>query len=158
MSEKIKMTKEGLANLKAELEDLKVTKRDEIAEKIRVARSYGDLSENSEYDEAKNEQAIVEARIAVLEEQVKNVEVIDESMLSSDVVAIGTTVTLLDVEYNEEMVYKIVTTVEGKNATDTLTVDSPVGEAILNKSAGDEVIVNAPIGEIKYKILNISVK
>lgn len=157
MSNTIKMTKEGYATLQAELNELKVEKRAEIAEKIRVARGYGDLSENSEYDEAKNEQALVEARIAQIEDQLKNAEILDTDSLSAETVSIGTKVTLLDLEYDEEMVYKIVTTVEGKNAVDTLTVDSPVGEAILGKAEGDEVTVKAPVGEIRYKIVKITV-
>ena len=156
MSEKIQMTKEGILSLRTELEELKIVKRNEIAEKIRVARGHGDLSENSEYDEAKNEQAVVEARIATLESQLKNIEEIDENSLTTDRVSIGTKVTLLDLEFDEEMEYKLVTTLEGKNAIDTLTVDSPVGEAILGKCEGDSVTVKAPIGEIKYKILKIS--
>ena len=153
-SESVDMTREEYVTLKKELEMLKTVKRDEISEKIRVARGFGDLSENSEYDEAKNDQAHLEARIQRLEEQLKHVCILDN--VNTDCVAVGAKIVLLDMEYDEEATYRIVSTAGSADGMDTITATSPVGQAILGKNAGDEVLVHAPNGKnIWFKIVSI---
>ncbi|MEG1972286.1 MAG: GreA/GreB family elongation factor, partial [Oscillospiraceae bacterium] len=122
------MTREEFTTLRDELENLKTVKRDEVSEKIRIARGFGDLSENSEYDEAKNDQAQLEARISRLEEQLKNVSIVEH--ITTEFVVVGTKVTLLDVEYNEEKQFRISSSA-GSDDDDTITTTSPVGMAIL---------------------------
>ena len=156
MAKAIKLTDEGLANLKAELEKLKTEGRTDIAEKIKIARGYGDLSENSEYDEAKNEQAKIEARIVEIEAMLKNVEIIDENAVKSDEIAIGSTVKVYDVEFDEECEYRVVGSAEANPAKGLISDESPVGKALLGRKAGEEITVEAPAGEIKLKILAIS--
>ena len=157
MPNEILMTVEGYNDLKKELDKLRTEKRSEISEKIRIARGFGDLSENSEYDEAKNEQAIVEAKIATLEEQLKKARLIERDKISTDKVSVGTTVTILDVEFDEEMTYRVASSVESNHSTvETITDESPVGRALLGHSAGDEVAVIVPSGStVKFKILKI---
>ncbi len=159
MAEKIvSLTLEGKAKLQAELAELKSTKREEIAEKIKVARSYGDLSENSEYDEAKNEQAIVESRIATLESILKNAVIVEDDAAveeSENEVWLGNTVTVLDMETNEELVYDIVSSVEADPLNGKISDDSPLGRAVLGKSAGQIVEVDAPVGVLNYKIVSV---
>ena len=155
MAQEILLTAEGYEELKNELQQLKTVKRTELAEKIKTARGFGDLSENSEYDEAKNEQAIVEARILSLEEQLKVVRVVDRTALDKDVVNIGSVVKLLDCRFNEELEYRIVSSVEGGSASNTLTDKSPVGEAVMGHKAGETVEVHAPKGVFSLKILEI---
>ena len=159
MAEKIvSLTLEGKAKLEAELAELKSTKCEEIAEKIKVARSYGDLSENSEYDEAKNEQAIVESRIAKLEATLKNAVIVeDEDTAESDddKIWLGNTVTVLDVEMEEELTYDIVSSIEADPMNGKISDDSPLGKAILGGKVGDIIEVEAPIGTLQYKILNV---
>ena len=155
MAQEILMTAEGYEELKNELQQLKTVKRAEVADKIKTARGFGDLSENSEYDEAKNEQAIMEARILTLEEQLKVVKVVDKDALQKDVVNIGSTVKLLDCEFNEEMEYRIVSSVEGSGSGNSLTDKSPVGEAVMGHKVGDIVEVHAPKGSVSLKILEI---
>jgi transcription elongation factor GreA len=158
MPGEILMTIEGFNELKKELEELRTVRRNEISEKIRVARGFGDLSENSEYDEAKNEQAIVEAKIATLEDQLKKARLIQRDQISTDKVSIGTTVTILDVEFDEEMSYRIASSVESNHsAMETITDESPVGKALLGHSVGEEVEVIVPSGStVRFKILDIS--
>ena len=157
MPNEILMTVEGYNDLKKELDKLRTEKRSEISEKIRIARGFGDLSENSEYDEAKNEQAIVEAKIATLEEQLKKARLIERDKISTDKVSVGTTVTILDVEFDEEMTYRVASSVESNHSTvETITDESPVGRALLGHSVGDEVAVVVPSGStVKFKILKI---
>ena len=155
MAQEILLTAEGYEELKNELQQLKTVKRTELAEKIKTASGFGDLSENSEYDEAKNEQAIVEARILTLEEQLKVVRVVDRTALDKDVVNIGSVVKLLDCRFNEELEYRIVSSVEGGSASNTLTDKSPVGEAVMGHKAGETVEVHAPKGVFSLKILEI---
>ncbi len=155
MAQEILLTAEGYEELKNELQQLKTVKRTELAEKIKTARGFGDLSENSEYDEAKNEQAIVEARILTLEEQLKVVRVVDRTALDKDVVNIGSVVKLLDCRFNEELEYRSVSSVEGGSASNTLTDKSPVGEAVMGHKAGETVEVHAPKGVFSLKILEI---
>lgn len=156
MANEILMTAEGYQKLKEELEDLKTVKRGEVSEKIRVARGFGDLSENSEYDEAKNEQAIVEARIQTLEEQLKNAKILDRDQLSTQTVSVGTKVKILDMEFNEEMEYRIVGSIESNQSMDTITDESPVGKGLLGHKVGDIVDIKVPAGVLQFKVLEIT--
>ncbi len=155
MAKTIKVTEDGLLKLKNELETLKTEGRADIAEKIKVARGYGDLSENSEYDEAKNEQAKIEARIAEIEAMLKNVEIIEDVAGDSQTVVIGVNVKVLDIEFDEECDYRVVGSTEADPMQGKISDDSPLGKALLGKTIGDEVIVDAPAGELKFKILEI---
>ena len=156
MAKTIKITEDGLVKLKQELETLKTTGRADIAEKIKVARGYGDLSENSEYDEAKNEQAKIEARIVELESMLKNVEIIEDVKGSAKTVVIGVKVKALDMEFDEECEYRVVGSTEANPLEGKISDESPLGKALLGKTVGDQVIVDAPAGELKFKILEIS--
>lgn len=155
-AKEIIMTTEGLKKLEDELEELKVVRRKEIAEKIKQALAFGDLSENSEYDEAKNEQAQVEARIAQIESMLKVAKVLKDDNINTDSVSVGTTVKLLDVEFDEEEEYHIVGPTEADPSKNKLSYESPVGKALLGKKVGDTVDVEAPVGMIQFKILDIS--
>ena len=156
MANEIVMTKEGYDDLVKELNELKTTRRAEISEKIRVARGFGDLSENSEYDEAKNEQAIVEARILTLEYQLKNVKIIEKSDTVKGTVSLGSFVTIRDVEFGDEMTYRIISSVESSNDMSTITDESPVGKALLGHKAGETVEVTIPSGaQIEYQIIKV---
>ncbi len=156
MAKTIKLTDDGLKNLQDELEHLKTNGRADIAEKIKVARGYGDLSENSEYDEAKNEQAKIEARILEIETMLKNVEIIADVKGKAKSVVIGVKVKVLDMEYDEEDIYRVVGQTEADPRNGKISDESPVGKALLGKKVGDEVVVEAPDGEFKLKILEIS--
>lgn len=156
MAKQIRLTDEGLKKYEQELEYLKTVMRKEIAEKIKVALSFGDLSENSEYDEAKNEQATVEARIYELEEMLKNVKIIDDNEINTEKVTIGSKVKVLDLEYNEEFVYKVVGSAEADPKRGQISDESPVGKALLGHAVGDQVTAEAPAGEISFKIIEIS--
>ena len=155
MAKPIQLTKEGLEKLKTELEHLKTVGRTDIAEKIRVARGYGDLSENSEYDEAKNEQAKIEARIIELEKMLENVLLIEEDV-DTDCVTLGVTVTVWDEEFEEELTYKVVGSAEADPMNGLISDDSPVGRSLLGSKIGDEVSAETPMGELKFKIVGIS--
>ena len=155
MAKTIKVTEAGLTKLKDELENLKTVGRADIAEKIKVARGYGDLSENSEYDEAKNEQAKIEARIVEIEAMLKNVEIIEDVKGDSQTVVIGVKVKALDMEFDEECEYLVVGSTEADPINGKISDESPLGQALLGKKIGDEVIVDAPAGELKFKILEI---
>ena len=155
MANEIVMTKEGYDDLVKELAELKTTRRAEISEKIRIARGFGDLSENSEYDEAKNEQAIVEARILTLENQLKNVKIVEKSASGAGIASLGSFVTIRDVEFGDEMTYRIISSVESSNDMSTITDESPVGKALIGREVGDSVIVETQSGEIEYKVLKI---
>ncbi len=156
MAKTIKITEDGLIKLKEELETLKTQGRTDIAEKIKVARGYGDLSENSEYDEAKNEQAKIEARIVELEAMLKNIEIIEDVKGSAKTVVLGVKVKALDMEFDEECEYRVVGSTEANPLEGKISDESPLGKALLGKKIGDEVIVDAPAGELKFKILEIS--
>jgi len=156
MAKEIFVTEEGLKKLEAELEELKSVKRKEIAEKIKVALSFGDLSENSEYDEAKNEQAIVEGRIAELEEQLKNVQLVDASVLTNDIVRVGLSVVIKDLSDNSESEYRIVGVTEADPFVGLISDESPIGKALLGQAVGSVVEVEIPIGVAKYQIMKIS--
>ncbi|SHF08796.1 transcription elongation factor GreA [Thermoanaerobacter uzonensis DSM 18761] len=155
MSKPVILTYEGLKKLEEELEYLKTVKRAEVAEKIKQARAFGDLSENSEYDEAKNEQAFIEGRIATIEAMLKNAKVIDEEDIKLDQVSIGCTVKVYDESYNEEVEYTIVGSAEADPMNNKISDESPIGKALLGKKVGDVVTVEVPAGIIKLKILEI---
>lgn len=152
----VTLTASGLEKLEEELEYLKTKKRKEVSEKIKVALGFGDLSENSEYDEAKNEQAQVEARIVTLENMLKNAVVIDESEIDLDRVGLGTKVKVLDVEFDEEIEYNIVGSTEADPDQQKISDESPVGKALIGRKVGETVSVETPGGVIEFKILEIS--
>lgn len=149
------LTRAGEEKLKAELDELKSVRRREVAEKIKVALSFGDLSENSEYDEAKNEQGIIESRIAEIEQVLAHSQVIDDEDISTEKVGIGTTVKLLDMDMDEEMEFRIVGTKEADIESGRMSDESPIGRAIINREVGEEVTIEVPGGEAKMKILEI---
>ena len=155
MATELVMTTEGYEALKAELNELKSVTRGEISEKIRIARGFGDLSENSEYDEAKNEQAVVEARIKKLEDQLKSVKVISRDQLSTETVGIGCRVKILDLEFDEEMEYVIASSVESHSNLNSISDESPVGKGLMGHKVGDVVEIHAPAAVLKLKILEI---
>lgn len=151
----ILLTRDGKAKLEQELETLKTVKRKEIAEKIKVALSFGDLSENSEYDEAKNEQAIIEAKIKTLETQLQNARIIDDSEIDTQSVSIGVTVKL-NVGGVTEVTYKIVPTSDSDPLAGRISDESPVGAALVGKKLGESVSVETPGGIVEYTILDIT--
>lgn len=157
MDEKeIFLTAEGLKKLELELEELKTVKRKEIAEKIKIARDFGDLSENSEYDEAKNEQAQIEEKIVKLDNMIANAKIIDEVELDTKTVNVGATVTLVQVESKKKLEYIIVGSAESNPLEGKISNESPVGKAILGKKKGNKVQVQLPNGNVvEYKIQNI---
>ncbi len=154
-TKKFVMTYEGVKKLEDELEILKTVKRKEITEKIKVALGYGDLSENSEYDEAKNEQAFTEGRIIQLENMLKNAVVVDESEITTDKVAVGTIVKVKDYEFDEEVEYYLVGSAEADPMNFKISNESPVGAALLGKKVGELVEVSVPGGVNKFEILGI---
>ena len=149
------MTYEGIKKLEEELEYLKTVRRKEITEKIKVALGYGDLSENSEYDEAKNDQAFNEGRIIQLENMLKNAVVVDESEIPTDKVSVGSIVKVMDYEFDEEVEYAIVGSAEADPMNFKISNESPVGSALLGKKVGDVVEVTVPRGVSKFEILEI---
>jgi transcription elongation factor GreA len=160
MAKQVILTREGLEKLEIELEELKSVKRKEVAEKIKVALSFGDLSENSEYDEAKNDQAIVEARIADIEVMLKNVKVIDEDELSNEDIHVGSKIELRvtnPATGNSSVVnYKIVGSNEADPLTGNISDESLVGKAVLNHRIGDKIGIEVPAGTMEYEVLAIS--
>ena len=149
------LTYAGLKALEEELENLKVVRRKEVAVKIKEAREQGDLSENAEYDAAKDEQRDIEARIEEIEKILKNAEVVVEDEVDFDKINVGCTVSLYDVEFEEEVEYKIVGSTEANSLTGRISNESPVGRAIMGASVGDIVTVETPAGDLQYKILEI---
>ena len=149
------LTQEGFDNIEKELEYLRTEKRAEIAERIKIALGFGDLSENSEYDEAKTAQAENEAKIAELENKVRYAKIIDEKDIDTKTVQIGSTVKLYDVEFDEEVEYTIVGSTEVNLAENRISNESPIGSALKKKKKGQTVEVNAPAGVIQYKIISI---
>lgn len=149
------VTPEGLIQLEKELEMLKTVKRREIAQRIKQAIEFGDISENSEYEDAKNEQAFIEGRIATLEKMLRNAKVIEDNNLSKDYVSLGSTVLLKDLEFGDELKYTIVGSVEADPDGNKISNESPVGKAILGHKKGEVVDVEVPVGTIKYEILDI---
>ena len=156
MAKQTLLTDEGLKNYEQELEYLKTVKRKEVAEKIKVALSFGDLSENSEYDEAKNDQAMLEARIAQIESILKNAKIIDESELTNEHIHVGSKVRVHDCEFDEDAEYQIIGSDEADPFNGKLSDESPVGAALIGHKAGDTVVVETPEGEVKFIILEIS--
>lgn len=156
MAEKeVLLTPDGLKKLEDELEQLKSVKRREVADRIKLAISYGDISENSEYEDAKNEQAFVEGRIMTLEKMLRNARLINEAEVDTNVVSVGSTVTIKDMEFNEDVVYTIVGSAEANPADNKISNESPVGRSLLGKSVGSVVEANVPAGTIQFKILDI---
>lgn len=153
---KVVLTYDGLKRMEEELEVLKTVRRKDVAEKIKEARGQGDLSENAEYDSAKEEQAEIEARIVVLEKMLRNAEVIDEEEVSTDVITVGSRVLLHDIEFDEEVEYIIVGSAEANPSAGRISNESPVGNKLLGCKKGDIITVEAPAGAIKYKILEIA--
>ena len=157
MEEKeVLLTKEGYEKLEQELDELKTTKRAEIAERIKVALGFGDLSENSEYDEAKNAQAENETKIAELENKLRYAKIIDESEIDTKTVQVGNAVKLLDIEFNEEVSYTLVGSTEVDLAQNKISNESPIGSAILGAKKNQIVEVQAPAGVVQYKVLSIT--
>ena len=156
MTKQIIISDEGLKKLENELDELKTVRRKEVAEKIKTALSFGDLSENSEYDEAKNEQAIVEARIAQLEAMLKNVKILDETEITNDRVHIGNKVKVFDAEFKEEVVYQIVGSTEAAPAQNRISDEAPIGKALLGKKIGETIEVETPGGLLRFKVLEIN--
>ena len=150
------LTQEGYDNLEKELEFLTTEKRVEIAERIKVALGFGDLSENSEYDEAKNAQAANETKIAELENKLRYAKIIDESEIDTKTVQVGNTVKVLDMEFNEEELYTIVGSTEVDLAQNKISNESPIGAALMGAKKGQVVEAQAPAGVIKYKIISIT--
>ncbi len=149
------LTQEGYNNLEKELNFLKTEKRADIADRIKVALGFGDLSENSEYDEAKNAQAENEVKIAELENKLRHAKIIDEKDIDTETVQIGNKVKVLDVEFDEKIEYTIVGSTEVNLADNKISNESPLGEALLGAKKNQTVEVNAPAGVMKYKILSI---
>lgn len=155
MADKKVVTREGYEELKERLEYLKTTKRYEVAERLKIARGYGDLSENAEYEEAKQEQGFVEGEINELEAMIRNVEVLSEDEIKTDVISIGSIVKLLDTDFDEEEEYRIVGSAEANIKEGKLSNESPVGKALLGHKIGETVVVEVPAGKVNYKILEI---
>ena len=149
------LTYEGLKKYEEELEDLKLVKRQEVAQKIKEAREQGDLSENAEYDAAKDEQRDIEARIEELEKILKNAEVVVEDEVDLDKISIGCRVKILDMEFDEELEYKIVGSTEANSLKGKISNESPVGKALIGKKKGDVVQVETQVGVLKYQVLGI---
>ena len=159
MAQEILLTSQGFKELEAELEDLRVRGRQEIKEKIQVALSFGDLSENAEYDEARNDQGKLEARISEIEDILSRARLIDEDSLSTDVIQMGSKVTIKDIEYGDVYKYQIIssTSTSKDKGDDCLTSDeSPVAKALIGHKAGDIVEVEAPMGVVKYEVIEIT--
>ena len=149
------LTREGYEKLKEEIEYLRTDKRREVAERIKTAREFGDIAENAEYDDAKNEQALLEHRIAQLEERILSARVIEKKDIAKDVVSVGSKVRLRDLQANKTFEYHIVGSAEANPAEQKLSNESPVGKAIMGKKKGEVVEVSAPRGALKFKILDI---
>jgi transcription elongation factor GreA len=149
------LTKEGYEKLRSEIEYLSNDKRREVADRIRHAREFGDINENAEYDDAKNEQAMLEHRIATLEERLRSARVLEKRDIAKDVVSIGSMVRLRDIDAKKTVEYKIVGSAEANPAENKLSNESPVGKAILGRKKGEVVEVAAPRGALKFKILEI---
>lgn len=154
-NDEVILTKEGLAQLEAELDDLKYNKRKELAARIKLAISYGDLKENSEYHSAKEDQAFMETRITILTNMLKKARVVNAESLDASKVNIGMTVVLHDIEFDENIEYKIVGTEEADVDENKISYESPLGKELIGKKVGDIVEVSAPVGILKYELLEI---
>ncbi|WP_172257537.1 transcription elongation factor GreA [Saccharibacillus deserti] len=156
MSDKeVILTQDGLKKLEEELENLKSVKRREVAERIKVAIGYGDISENSEYEDAKNEQAFIEGRVITLEKMLRNARIINSDDIGTDVVTVGSTVLVKDLEFGDEMEYTIVGSAESNPLENRISNESPVGMALLGNSKGATVDVSVPAGVFQYEIIDI---
>ena len=155
MSKEVLLTQEGYENLEEELDYLKNVKRREVAKRIKTARDFGDISENSEYDDAKNEQAFIEGRIKEIENMLQNARIINEDEVSDETVNVGTTVKLRDNETEDEFSYTIVGAAEANPLKGKISNESPIGKAILGHQVGDKVEVETPSGRLSYEILLI---
>ena len=155
MQKQVLLTDEGLRKLEDEVDFLKTVRRKEIAEKIKVALSFGDLSENSEYDEAKNEQAMVESRIVTIEAMLKNVKLIDENEINTEIIHVGSRAKVKNLSSDRESTYKIVGSNEANPLEGRISDESPVGKALLGKKPGDKITVETPGGTIVYEVLEI---
>lgn len=155
MEKEVILTPEGYRKLEEELEELKTVKRREVAERIKQAIEFGDISENSEYEDAKNAQAFIEGRILTLEKMLRNARVINEGDIHTDEVSLGSKVLLKDLEFGDEVEYSIVGTAEADPAQNKISNVSPVGKAILGKRKGEIVEVDVPAGKLRYQILDI---
>jgi transcription elongation factor GreA len=149
------LTLDGLAKLEKELEHLKTVRRREVAERIKQALEFGDISENSEYEDAKNEQGFIEGRILVIENKLRNARVIDESEVNTDVVSVGSKVLITDLECNEQLEYTIVGSAEADPTQFKISNESPVGKALMGQKIGTTVEVNVPVGIRRYRIDDI---
>ncbi|MDR7556076.1 MAG: transcription elongation factor GreA [Armatimonadota bacterium] len=149
------LTREGLRKLEEELERLKGIRRKEVAERIKQAKEFGDLAENAEYDDAKNEQAFIEGRILQIEQMLRSARVIDDAAVASDVVSVGSTVRLKDVTAGGELTYTIVGSAEADPLADRISNESPVGQALLGRKKGETVTIRVPAGTLTYTILDI---
>lgn len=154
MPEEIILTREGFDKLELELQHLKTVRRREVAKRIKQAREFGDISENSEYEDAKNEQAFLEGRVREIEQMLRNARIIDDE-IADDVVHLGRTITLKDLENDEIITYALVGSAEADPLNYKISNESPLGKAIIGKKVGDVVEIDAPIGIIKYEINNI---
>lgn len=155
MAREIYLTKEGYEKLKAKYDDYINFKRAEASEKIKIAREYGDISENAEYDAAKDEQAMIESEIKIMEEQLSNAKIIEDEAANSDAVTIGSYVMIHDLEYNEKMEYQIVGSTEADIYNNRISNDSPMAKALLGKKKGAKVLVDTGSSSFEVKILNI---
>lgn len=153
--EELILTQEGLAKIEEELMELKTVKRKELSERLKVAISYGDLKENSEYHSAKDDQAFMETRILQLERMLKIARVVDVSSISSSQVGVGSLVILNDIEFNEKIEYRVVGPAEADVADNKISYESPLGKELMGKKVGDTINVDAPMGIIKYELLEI---
>ncbi|MGI6225740.1 MAG: transcription elongation factor GreA [Peptococcales bacterium] len=159
MAEKeVILTREGLQRLEEELDNLRTVKRKEVAERIKQAIEFGDISENSEYEDAKNEQAFIEGRIITIEKMLRNAKVIEDDEREAGIVSIGSTVTLKDIEFDEVIEYKIVGSAEADPLQNLISNESPVGKALLGQAVGSTVEVDAPAGKLKFEVIDISNK
>ena len=150
------MTYEGLKKLEDELQELKVVRRKEVAQEIKEAREQGDLSENAEYDAAKDEQRDIEARIEEIEKILKNAEVADDESTKKGVISLGCTVKVLDMEFDEELEFKLVGSTEAKSLDSKISNESPLGKALIGKKTGDVITVESPSGDMNYKVLKVT--
>jgi transcription elongation factor GreA len=155
VEKEVLLTENGLHKLEEELDELKTVKRREVAERIKIAISYGDISENSEYEDAKNEQAFIEGRIITLEKMLRNARIIHTSEVDTGVVAVGSTVIIRDLEFGDDLEYTIVGSAEADPMENKISNESPVGRALLGRGIGDKIEVNVPAGAIEYEILDI---
>lgn len=151
-----KMSRDSYEKLLAELDDLKINKRKEVAERLKVARSYGDLSENAEYDEAKNEQAILEAQIAELQYTIDNAEIVDESSISVDEIGMSSKITIKRLDNGKIETFTIVGTNHANVREGKISDESPIGKAAMKKKVGDIFVVEAPAGELRFEVIEIS--